>query len=123
MESETIVKHTKKFDVIVEDPLTPLELEIRLSNNVPLGKYVSDPFFFEMTIETHMIESRTVRPAEFFFLNAVDDTLTLSTKVVAAPSDYTSSSISETGNWLNKCVIQPNNAEYRIPFILTDIHV
>ena len=120
--SITQVKSTNQFDVVIKDPFTPIEFEIRLSNTVPLGKYVPDPFFLEMTMETFMIEPRTVRPAEFFFLNAVEDTLTLSTKVIVASSHAASSTIIETGDWLQKCVMQPNS-EYRIPLAITDIHL
>lgn len=63
-------------------------------------------------------------PSEFFYLNAVDDTLTLSTRVIEAEPSAPTSTIIRDGDWLELCNdSQSPNATRRIPFIVNDIHI
>ena len=73
-------KHT--MDVENGEKTTPVELEIWLSDPEPLGQYNDIMFFFELQIATFVTENRFIRPAEIFYLNPVDDTLTVTTTVV-----------------------------------------
>ena len=82
------------------DPLALVELEIRIGNAEPLGRFDNEAPFFEISHETFLTERRNILPSELFFLNPVDDTLSLSTTVVQAAASAPQSTISLNGDWL-----------------------
>ena len=102
----------------MENESDTTELEIRLSDDDPLGDKL---YFFEMSVETFLTERRTILPAELLFLNDVDDTLTLSTTVVQSAPNRHTSTISIDGDWLDKYM--SDQTTQRIPFIVNDIHI
>ena len=75
-------EYTSYFNFTINDPEAIVELEIRLSNTDPLGRYNNEALFFDISHETFLIERSNIMPSELFYLNAVDDTLTLSTTVI-----------------------------------------